>query len=285
MVLSDKTKSFGFRQIETCLVAFMQDFEKEIHDILPNVPVFVLWSGDNNLYMNTKFNSVNSELYEQNPRVVVRFNTFEEDSNVRTQKYNPYTYKSMDKDNTGLYRANIRRLLLYIEAEATLVSSNLIDALSYLEICYGIATREHAFTYQYQGSVFQGAYSIDQSIDFTLPESDSGTRNFASKIPLKVQCHLFVPNIKTINTEESQRVKETRIDITSRGISENQEDIIKVLPYGIETNDGENNKINLNNNDDLIYDDETLYKTGEKPYTESLDVSESRTEINYPYIK
>lgn len=262
MILSDKCKPFGFRQIERALVAFMQSLEARIHEVLPQVPVFVLWTGDNNLYMDTKFKTISKEVYEVNPRFVVKFTNFSEDTDSRTQKYNPYTYKSESEEKPGLFETNMRRLLVWVDTDSTMISSNFIDALSYMEIMYGIISEEHAFTYEYQGSTFQGAFSIDSDSDFQFPESDSSQINFTQKFPIRVQIHLLVPKPKTMS--EKMEVRETRIEV-----------------------EVDDKQTNLRKSKEVILDEEEADNQTPHRYKYGIHVKEPRpeTEIDYTIVR
>ena len=197
---SDKAKIFGFRQILTGAIAFVTSLSKAIHQLMPDLPVFVLVSGDNNYIMDEKFKTVNKEVYEKVPRFVIKFNSFERDQSTDTSTYNRYIFLSQDEDSPNkddLARAVIRRLCIYLNCNCTMISPNFITAMTHLEMIYSIFSRENPFSYEYQGSTFNGAFT-SESQDFNFPESDSGSRNFTQPIDVKVQIHLYTPKIETI---------------------------------------------------------------------------------------
>lgn len=197
---SDKAKIFGFKQIVTGAIAFVTSLSKAIHQLMPDLPVFVLVSGDNNYIMDEKFNKVSNEVYEKVPRFVIKFDSFERDQSTDTSTYNRYTFLSQDEDSLNkdeLARAVIRRLCIYLNCNCTMISPNFITALTHLEMIYSIFSRENPFSYEYQGSTFNGAFT-SESQDFGFPEADSGSRNFTQPIAVKVQIHLYTPKIETI---------------------------------------------------------------------------------------
>lgn len=200
MKLTKESKLYGFRQLETGLTAFVQNIESRFHAYIEDLPVFVLWTGDNNIYMNTKLvQCKDQEVYEQIPRVVIKFNTFSDEQSEHTNQYNRYIFKGKDENELEILgECSMRRLPLYFDVQTTFVSSNFIDALQHAEMILSLINRENAFSYEYQGSVFNGAFASDSSQEFTFPEIDTGTRNFTQAIPFKVQIPLYSPKIETI---------------------------------------------------------------------------------------
>lgn len=200
---------FSFNQITTCLIAFVQDIEKKLQQILPEIPVFILHTGDTNYWLDSKFNSINSDTYERIPRFVMTFDGSPEISeDTLTNAFNRYNYaidvmpsdgKYPDDSYTETFNAVVRRVQLNIPVKATMVSSNFIYALRHFEVMLSIFSRENAFSYTYQGATYNAAYTNDNRQDMQFPEMDStGNRNFIQDMTITLQSHIFVPRVETI---------------------------------------------------------------------------------------
>lgn len=200
-MISERVK-FGFRQIETGLIAFVADIEKKLQYIMEDLPVFVLQTGDSSYYLNTKFKKIeNNEVTEKTPRFVMSFGSFSEDTSENTNAFNRFTYLFENKN----YQSDVRRIQLSINVNCTFVSSNFIQALQNLEVLISIFTRENAFTYKYCGNTYEAAYSNDGK-EINMPEMDSGTRNVTINNNVVLQLQLFSPKINTIREQEEYEI-------------------------------------------------------------------------------
>lgn len=268
---SQKAKIYGFKQMLSAAIAFVTSISKTLHELMPDLPVFVLVSGDNNYIMDEKFKTVAKELYEKTPRFVIRFNSFERDQAQDTAVYNRYEFISQDEDaeeQGELARASIRRLCTYLNCNCTMVSSNFISAMMHLEMLYAIFSRENPFSYEYQGSAFNGAFTAD-SQDFNFPEQDSGTRNFNQNIDVKVQVHLYTPKINTIVLGKDYDYDGVEVTIQEKNVnnrvevSEEETDYVKkdMIPEEIDVEgeipqDGDDGKVKVvepRRDDDIPY--------------------------------
>ena len=196
-MISERVK-FSFKQIEAGLLAFVADIEKKLQYIMKDLPVFVLQTGDSSYYLNTKFVQVdNKEIIEKVPRFVMTFDSISEDVSENTNAFNRFVYNFDGKN----YQSDVRRIQLSISVNCTFVSSNFIQALQNLEVLISIFTRENAFTYEYCGNTYEGAYS-NEGKEINMPEMDSGTRNVNIKNNVTLQLHVFSPRVNTIIEEE-----------------------------------------------------------------------------------
>lgn len=200
-MISERVK-FSFKQIEAGLLAFVADIEKKLQYIMKDLPVFVLQTGDSSYYLNTKFVQVdNKEIIEKVPRFVMTFDSISEDVSENTNAFNRFVYNFEGKN----YQSDVRRIQLSISVNCTFVSSNFIQALQNLEVLISIFTRENAFTYEYCGNTYEGAYS-NEGKEINMPEMDSGTRNVNIKNNVTLQLHVFSPRVNTIIEEEKTEI-------------------------------------------------------------------------------
>ena len=200
-MISERVK-FSFKQIEAGLLAFVADIEKKLQYIMKDLPVFVLQTGDSSYYLNTKFIQVdNKEIIEKVPRFVMTFDSISEDVSENTNAFNRFVYNFEGKN----YQSDVRRIQLSISVNCTFVSSNFIQALQNLEVLISLFTRENAFTYEYCGNTYEGAYS-NEGKEINIPEMDSGTRNVNIKNNVTLQLHVFSPRVNTIIEEEKTEI-------------------------------------------------------------------------------
>lgn len=226
---SEKARIFGFKQLTTAMIAFVTTISKKLHEMMPDLPVFVLVTGDNNYIMDEKFQTVSNELYEKTPRFVITLNSLERDQGTDTAVFNRYEFLSQDEENPDnkdeMSRAVIRRLCYYLNCNCTMVSPNFISAMTHFEMMCAIFSRENPYTYEYQGSTFNGAFTSD-SHDFEFPELDSGSRNFNQKLDVKVQIHLYTPRLETVVNIKDYQYDGVGVEIQETGVI-NRKDSVK----------------------------------------------------------
>lgn len=215
---SEKAQMFGFRQTLYACIAFVNTVSKTLRELMPDLPVFVLMTGDNNYIMDEKFQTVSNEVYEKTPRFVIKFDSFERDQSTDTAVFNRYVFLSQEDDNNDVCRAVIRRLCNYVVCQCTMVSPNFISAMTHMEMIYAIFSRENPFSYEYQGSTFNGGYTSEGN-DFTFPEQDSGSRNFTQNISVKVQVHLYTPRVETIVRAKDLDYDEIGLQIIEKDVN------------------------------------------------------------------
>lgn len=195
MAISPNIK-YDFSQITTGLIAFVADLEKKLQHIIPNIPVFVMQTGDTSYYMDKKFNQTqNEEIYQKIPRFVINFEDIQYQTDQDTNKYNKFTYKFEDE----IYLASGRRIAIMVPINTDFISSNFIKALENFEILNAIFISPNIFTYEFLGNTFESAYTLaTPSMEKPQLDAASGTRNISVKSQLELQIHLLTPRIASI---------------------------------------------------------------------------------------
>lgn len=244
--------NFDFNQISTAIIAFVANIEGKLKELIQDLPVFVLQSGDGNYMLDAKFNSASKEIYEQVPRFVMKFDSFDHESDMDTYIYNKFEYTY----NNKIYSATARRLQLNITCNGTLLSANFIQALEHMEILLDVIRRENVFTYEFCGNTYQGAFACDRMQDVEFPEMDTNDLKFKQSLDITLQLHLFLPRVETIE-EYDNNITPTKISI----------DVID-----LETK-------NLDKDPKTITTEETT-KT-----VEVSTINDDRKDIVYPYYK
>ncbi len=206
MAIDDKIK-YDFNQILIGLKGFVANLELKLHEICPDLPVFILQTGDASFYLNSKFedfDNTNKEIYQKVPRFVIGFDDPQPMADQNTNQYNKFVYVKDDKN----YMVSGRRIAIQLTSNTDFISSNYIKALENFEIISTITARQNAFSYEFMNNTFEGAYNISSNTQ-EKPGMDmsSGTRNFSIKTSFEVQLHLLVPRIETI-----QLLSETGFD-------------------------------------------------------------------------
>lgn len=238
-------EKFPFKQIQTGLLAFVADIEAKMQEMLPELPVFVLSTGDASYLLNSKFiENDTKEIYEKIPRFVLKFENFETQQDTKTNIFNRWEYNYENQN----WETQFRRNQLNFNVIGTIVSSNFLDALMHTEMFFSLISRENAFTYEYLGSTFEAAYSVDDPDPFEMPEMDNANRNFTQSKNITLQLHIYNPNVKSIR---------------------------KLIPTIIK-----NVELGVNNQ---ILDPETLELTDEKIKINIPNID--REDINYPFHK
>ena len=194
-MISDNIK-YDFNQIQIGITAFLTDLEYKLQAIIPDLPVFILQTGDVSYYIDKKFQEIaNKELYQKIPRFVIGFEDIQTITEQNTNQYNLIQFR---KDELN-YQGKGRRLAHQININTDFISSNFIKALENFEILNTITGIPNVFTYEFMGNTFEGAYNLAQnSMEKPTLEATSSTRNWSVKTSFEVQLHLLTPRINTI---------------------------------------------------------------------------------------
>jgi hypothetical protein len=255
------TPNFDFRQIETSLIAFVEDIEKKLQEMIPDLPVFVLQTGDASYVMDTKFLQKQTvEIYEKVPRFVITFDSFSHERDMDTNIYNRYNYVY----NNEIYTVEARRLQIDISVTGTFVSSNFIEGLKHMEMILSIIRRENAFTYKFAGNTYEAAFYCESMQDVEFPDFDNATtRNFIHKLQIILQTHIFIPRINTIEkyADTVNKGMTSTIGINDTIISD------KYNPHSLTPYDPNNPAL----------------KDSTVPSSVVFDEDHEREEIDYPY--
>jgi hypothetical protein len=187
---------YSFKQLETCLIAFIADLELKLKNILPDLPVFVLQTGDGSYYLDKKFKEITEkEIYQKTPRFVINIEDIQPQKDQDTNPFNKFVYFY----NGENYICSVRRSAYTIQINSDFVSPNFIYALSNLEIISSILSMENVFTYEFLGATFESSYAMSgPSLEKPTLDPSSATRNFSVKSQIELQQHLLLPRYHTI---------------------------------------------------------------------------------------
>ena len=201
--------NYDFNQIQLGLIAFVEDIEKKLQFMIDDLPVFVLETGDGTYMMNKKFDNVNKEVYEKNPRFVIKFVSFSHENSMDTNIFNRLIYIY----GNDYYTTQCRRLQIDVSAVCTMVSPNFIKALEHMQMLLSLITRENVFTYEYMGSTFNGAYSVDAMQDVEMPDLSTTETSIRQNLDVSIQLHIYVPRVETIKPLKDVEYSEVKTDI------------------------------------------------------------------------
>ncbi len=206
MSISPEIK-YDFNQLVIGLEACIADLELKLQQIMIDIPVFILQTGDTSYYLNKKFIEIeNKEIYQKIPRFVMSIEDIQPLAEQNSNQYNVFQYRK-DEEN---YIGKGRRVAQQIILNTDFVSSNFIKALENYEVMQTIIAIPNVFTYEFMGNTFEGAYnSSSNSMEKPALDVSSTTRNFSVKIPLEVQIHLLVPRINSL-----KKLSDSKIDPT-----------------------------------------------------------------------
>lgn len=215
---------YGFKQIEYGLTSFISNLELKLQNILPNLPVFVLQTGDGGYYLDKKFTEAdNKEIYQKVPRLVITVDDIQFLIEQNSNQYNKYVYQ-FEGEN---YMAVARRMAIMINVNIDFVSSNFIRALENFEIMASITSRDNVFTYEFLGNTFEGAFILSSpSMEKPSMDVSSATRNTSIKNQLEVHLQLLIPRIESIKKLSDVGFESVQYDLTSRGTIDHNEKII-----------------------------------------------------------
>lgn len=214
MAVSENIK-YGFNQLELGIVAFVSNLEFKLQNILPELPVFILETGDTSYYIKEKFvETDNKEIYQKTPRFVMTVEDVQYQPDNNSNAYNKATYLFQEKN----YICNCRRVTILIPIDTSFVSPNFILALQNFEILSTIMTRENVFTYEFLGNTYSGAYTLAPPIT-TKPGLDisAGSRNAVVKTAIELYLNILVPRIESIKLVSDIGFETTDFGIASDG--------------------------------------------------------------------
>lgn len=215
---------YSFKQIEYGLISFMSNLELKLQNILPNLPVFVLQTGDGSYYLDKKFTEAdNKEIYQKVPRFIITVDDIQFLTEQNSNQYNKYIYQ-FEEEN---YMTVARRMAIMIPVNTDFVSSNFIRALENFEIMASITSRDNVFTYEFLGNTFEGAFILSSpSMEKPSMDVSSATRNTSIKNQLEVHLQLLVPRIESIKKLSDVGFESVQYNLTSRGNVDHNEKII-----------------------------------------------------------
>lgn len=222
----EPNKIYKFNQFETGLVAFISNFEKKIQNIIPEIPVFVLETGDETYWFKGKFETKKGETtehYMKVPRVTLTIDEATLDTEQDTNQYTKIKYV-VDIEE---YVSQVRRKAITFPFKCSLVCSNFLFGLSYLEILITILSIDNTFTYDFLGNTYHGNFNSSSfSLDKT-PMENGGTKNFIINVNIDVQLQPMIIRYDTIQNTNDIGPKKNVIGLeTNDNLGDIQLDII-----------------------------------------------------------
>jgi hypothetical protein len=205
---------FSFKQIESGLIGFISNLELKLQKIVPQLPVFVLQTGDGSYFLDKKFTETdNKEIYQKVPRFIITIDDIQYQTEQNSNKYNKFVYLF----NEANYLSVGRRLAILISVQTDFVSANFIKALENFEIMSTIISNENVFTYEFLGNTYEGSFNISApSLEKPGMEPNSATRNFSVKTQLELFLQLLVPRIESIKLLSESGFESVQYDIHSK---------------------------------------------------------------------
>lgn len=232
---------YSFNQFESSIIGLCSYLQLKLQEIVPNLPVFVLNTGDFSYYVDKKFvETDNKDIYLKTPRVILKIDDIQQNQSEDTNQYNKFIYKFDDK----IYQAVVRRKAYNVQISCNFVSPNFIIALNHMEVMATLTAHDNVFTYEFMGNTCQSAFTIQQSGN-EVPSIDmgqGGTRNVSTTFMIELQTHLLVPRIESIILLDDTEIDTIHDDIVVNGEKEQKDDVNTILPEVLKNN-GENSEI------------------------------------------
>lgn len=212
LIMSIRPK-YPFKQLETGLVGFIANLEKKLQEIIGEIPVYVLSTGDETYYLTSKFERTEEkEIIQKTPRLVL---TIEDLANQSDQNTNPYNTLVYNFDNVN-YTATFRRRSLEFVINSNLVCSNFIKSLEYFEVMSMLFSKSNVFTYEYLGNTYEGAYTeTSQNIEKNSTDASSASRNNVVKNAVSLILQTSIIRAESIQKYDDTIGKEIVFNIIS----------------------------------------------------------------------
>jgi hypothetical protein len=208
--------NYDFNQIQTGLISFIGNMELKLQEFIPDLPVFVMQTGDASYFLTTKFEEIaEKEVTQKIPRFILSFLDVQPLQDQNTNQYNIINFKRNDENgNPKIYTCKGRRIAINILVDTSFVSSNFVKMLENYEIMSTITARQNAFTYNFLGNTYEGAYNYASNANEN-PSMDmsSASRNSIVKTSFDLQLHLFVPRIESIRLLSESEIETVRFDL------------------------------------------------------------------------
>lgn len=220
---------YSFNQFESSIIGLCSYLQLNLQKIVPNLPVFVLNTGDFSYYIDKKFIETDSkEIYLKTPRVVLKIDDIQQNQSEDTNQYNKFVYRFDDK----IYQAVVRRKAYNVQISCNFVSPNFIIALNHMEVMATLTAHDNVFTYEFMGNTCQSAFTIQQNGN-EIPSIDmgqGGTRNVTTTFMIELQTHLLVPRIESIILLDDAELDTIHDDIVVNGEEQHKDDVETNLP-------------------------------------------------------
>lgn len=196
--MSMENPKYKFNQLLTGLKAFVGVLELRLQEIVPDLPVLIYNTGDDSYYLGAKFDPVTNpekEIYQKVPRFVIEFGDNTPQTEQDSSQFIRIEYNYKDVNYTGLGR----RKALSFEATGHFVTSNYIKALEYEEVLLSIFMRDNAFTYDWMGNTYEGAFNMTSlSTEKNGMDVGSGTKNATVNVQMELTLQPFILRYESI---------------------------------------------------------------------------------------
>lgn len=233
-------EKFNFSQSEYSLIAFCSDIQLKMQNILPNIPVFILQTGDESYMFRKKFEHiVTSEIELVTPRVVVKIDDIQIQSDQNSYQYVPVNYHFNNRNWTCLGR---RQELLF-SVTLNLVSPNFPMALRNHMILSSLLSHDNTYTYEFCANTYEASYSLTgTSKEEPAMEVSSATKNWNMPFSIDLRVPVFMPRVESIKSfDEAGMLVGLRpifnIEIKQDGTTTDYATLIGGLPEDVEGDD------------------------------------------------
>lgn len=226
MAISEKIK-YDFKHLESGIIAFVANIESKLKTIMPNIPVYIIETGDLCYYVKEKFIETDyKEIYNKIPRFVIQIQTI---TSQKENNTNPYNIIDFNFDNEN-YEATVRRTNVLISLDTSLITSNFVMGLSAFEIMDSIMCRENVFTYEYLGNTYEGAFNLSsESMEKPTMEASSATRDLIIKNSIDLNLQVFTPRVETIKNLKDAGYDTVEFDLTVKEVDEKDDYTTKLI--------------------------------------------------------
>lgn len=190
-------KNYKFENLEKGLISFIANLEAKLQYYVPEIPVYMINTGDNSYWFKRKFEtSVDKfqEIYQKVPRAILNSEDIEFMYDENTMQYSNYVYIHEEVE----YTVKARRQSIIMPIPLEFVCSNYIKALGYVEMIASLLSIDNAFTYESMGNTFQGAFS-SKNITLKKPDNDAVSRNYIIGGTINVNFQVMLIRTNSIN--------------------------------------------------------------------------------------
>jgi hypothetical protein len=213
--------NYKFGHLRTGLEAFIANLEKKLQFMVPNLPVFVMNTGDSSYWFQGKWVSFgdveqhkkkHTEIYQKVPRVVLSFDDVQFQSDQNSNQFTQFQYKWNDQ----VWNAKGRRQATNIPVVISWVCPNYIIAIDSLEALGCIMCIDNVFTYDVLGNTYEGSFASQSfSIEAGAVTPDAGAINTTIKCTVDVIMQPMMVRAETIQPIDQAKFAGTMFTINA----------------------------------------------------------------------
>lgn len=201
-------KKYPFTQIQTGIIAFVGNLQLKLQQVLPEMPVFIIQTGDQSYYFQKKFAHVGNapkEIIQYVPRVVIKIEDFQIQTDQNSMQYNELKYHYKNQNYVCMGRRHNHLFTMSVQ----LVSSNFVKALQLLEIAQSITSHDNSGTYEYVGCSWEFSYAmVSASKEEPSLQVSSESRDYTIMMSTELLLPIWAIRIDTIRTFEEAGVND-----------------------------------------------------------------------------